>query len=269
MIKHICITTIIILLVTTSCKTNKITNDTLVGEWISTGKEGFSFSFDLHRCYYLYAAGNFAVYKIIDSQLIIFDTIKSQKKSQTKELKFKISKLNDETIELIADKATLSRHFDDRMDTIKLRKVNPRFKTDFDRIEFESSECFGSCPSLKLIINRNGQISYEGRAYTEKNGYYSGNLIKSQMDGIKRKINLINLNQLKNKYAAMWTDDVTYHITIQTKESMYKTEIYGFDKEPMELRILIHELMELYKHTEMRKDSMHQQYYEFFDEIER
>ncbi len=269
MIKHTCITTIIILLVTTSCNTNKITNDTLVGEWISTEKEGFSFSFDLQRCYYLYAAGNFALYKIVDSQLIIFDTIKSQKKTQTKELRFKISKLNDETIELITDKATLSRHFDDRMDTINLRKVKPRFNTDFDRIEFESSECFGSCPSLKLIIYRNGQISYEGRAYTEKNGYYSGNLTKAQMDRIKRKINLINLNQVRSKYAAIWSDDVKYDISIHTNNSMYKTEIYGFDKEPIELRILIHELMELYKHTEMRKDSMHQQYYEFFDEIER
>ena len=269
MIKHTCITTIIILLVTTTCKYNRISNDTLVGEWISIEKEGFSFSFDLQRCFYLYAAGNFAVYEIVDSQLIIFDTIKSQKKSQIKELKFKISKLNDETIELITDKATLRRHFDDRMDTIKLRKVNPRFNTDFDRIEFESSECFGACPSLKLIIHRNGQISYEGRAYTEKNGYYSGNLTKDQMDRIKRKINLINLCQLKNNYAAMWTDDVTYDISIHTNDSIYKTEIYGFDKEPMELRILINELMELYKHTEMRKDSMHQRYYEFFDEIER
>jgi hypothetical protein len=269
MIKHICITTIIILLVTTSCNTNKITNDTLVGEWISTEKEGFSFSFDLQRCYYLYAAGNFAVYKIVDSQLIIFDTIKSQKKTQTKELNFKISKLNDETIELIADKATLSRHFDDRMDTIKLRKVKPRFNTDFDRIEFESSECFGSCPSLKLIIYRNGQISYEGRAYTEKNGYYSGNLTKSQIERIKRKLSLLDLKSLQVNYEAMWTDDQTYKISIQTKDTVYKTSVYGFDKEPMELRILINELMELYKHTEMRKDSMHQRYYEFFDEIER
>ena len=261
--------TLFIFILFQSCGANKITNDTLVGEWISTEKEGISFSFDLQRCYYLYAAGNFAVYKIVDSQLIIFDTIKSQKKSQTKELNFKISKLNDETIELIADRATLSRHFDDRMDTIILRKVKPRFNTDFDRIEFESSECFGACPSLKLIIYRNGQISYEGRAYTEKNGYYSGNLTKAQMDRIKRKINLIDLIQLKNKYAAMWTDDVTYRITIQSSDTVCQTSVYGFDKEPMELRILINELMELYKHTEMRKDSMHQQYYEFFDEIER
>lgn len=71
MIKHTCITTIIILLVTTSCKTNRVSNDTLVGEWISIEKEGFSFSFDLQRCFYLYAAGNFAVYKIEDSHLII------------------------------------------------------------------------------------------------------------------------------------------------------------------------------------------------------
>ncbi|MBL0100436.1 MAG: hypothetical protein IPP49_10670 [Saprospiraceae bacterium] len=45
-----------------------------------------------------------------------------------------------------------------------------------------------------------------------------------------KKINLIDLIQLKNKYAAMWTDDVTYRITIQSSDTVCQTSVYGFDK---------------------------------------
>lgn len=63
----------------------------------------------------------------------------------------------------------------------------------------------------------------------------------------------------------MWTDYQTCDISIQTKDTIYKTSVYGFNKEPLELRILFNELMELYKHTEMKMDSMHKNKFEYFE----
>nr|HMU02669.1 DUF6438 domain-containing protein [Saprospiraceae bacterium] len=133
--------------------------------------------------------------------------------------------------------------------------------------EFESSGCFGSCPSMKLKINQNFEIFYEGRNYTEKNGYYSGKITSSQMERLKRKLSLVDFKSLQENYEAMWTDDQTCDISILTNDTVYTSSVYGFDKEPFELRILFNELMELYKHTEMNKDSSHHFYYDdFFNE---
>jgi hypothetical protein len=118
---------------------------------------------------------------------------------------------------------------------------------------------------MKLKVYSNFDIKYEGRFYTEKNGYYSGKITKSQMDRLKRKLSLLDFKSLQENYEAMWTDYQTCDISIQTKDTIYKTSVYGFNKEPLELRILFNELMELYKHTEMKMDSMHKNKFEYFE----
>ncbi|HLO54962.1 MAG TPA: DUF6438 domain-containing protein [Saprospiraceae bacterium] len=253
---------IIIFVFLQSCGANKITNQSLLGEWISTENSKLYFSFEKDRCYYLSAWGNFSPYTLNDSVIIITDTIKGQHSKEFRESKFRILKLKDNELELFTEYAPLYTS----LDTIKLQRIKPNSIMDFKNIEFESSGCFGSCPSMKLKINQNFEIFYEGRNYTEKNGYYSGKITSSQMERLKRKLSLVELKTLKENYLATWTDDQTCDISIQTKDTVYTSSVYGFDKEPIELRILFHELMELYKHIDMRKDSSHNYYDEFSHE---
>lgn len=43
-------------------------------------------------------------------------------------------------------------------------------------------------------------------------------------------------------------------IIIKKTETTYKSSAYGFDKEPIELRILFHKLTEVYKDVTLKKD---------------
>lgn len=116
---------------------------------------------------------------------------------------------------------------------------------------------------MKLQINKYGAVSFEGIDYAEKNGYYSGKLTVSQLKHVKRILSYLDLNTLDERYEAMWTDDETCNISIQTKDTVYKTSVNGFDNEPLPSRIFINELAELYKNIDMRKDSTHA-YYDLF-----
>jgi len=255
--------TMILFVLYQSCGAYKITNQSLLGEWIGAENSKLYFSFEKDKCYYQSGWGNFAPYTLMDSVIIVTDTIKGPNLKEFIEPKFRILKLTDNQITLISENSPLFTN----LDTLKLNRIKPNSIMDFKNIEFESSGCFGSCPSMKLKINQNFEIFYEGRNYTEKNGYYSGKITSSQMERLKRKLSLVELKTLKENYVAMWTDDQTCDISIQTKDTVYTSSVYGFDKEPIELRILFHELMELYKHTEIRKDSSHHfSYDDFFDQ---
>jgi hypothetical protein len=84
---------------------------------------------------------------------------------------------------------------------------------------------------------------------------YSGTLSKKDLEIIKSEINSIELDSLKKRYSANWTDDQTCGVSIKTKNKTYESSAYGFNKEPIELRILFYRLMELYKNMELKKDS--------------
>ena len=108
---------------------------------------------------------------------------------------------------------------------------------------------------MYLEIDRLGNVIFDGRAYTEKEGLYSGTLSKNELERILSEINSIQLDSLKIWYAANWTDDQTCGVSIETMNKTYESSAYGFNKEPMELRMLFDRLMELHKNMELTKDS--------------
>ena len=115
--------------------------------------------------------------------------------------------------------------------------------------------CFGTCPSMYLEIDSMGNFFFEGKNFTEKEGLYSGILSDDELKIIKSEINSIQLDKLSELYMARWTDDQTCGVSIKTKDKTYESSAYGFNNEPVELRILFHKLMELYKTIELKKDS--------------
>lgn len=108
---------------------------------------------------------------------------------------------------------------------------------------------------MYLEIDSIGNLYFNGKNYTEQKGFYFGKLSKKDFEAIILNINSINIGSLEEKYDAHWTDDQTCGIFIKTTDTTYKSSAYGFDREPIELRILFHKLTEVYKNVTLKKDS--------------
>lgn len=255
-----------IILVMLACKDNINEPIDLNGEWVSQINDRIVFSFNNNKCSYIWPSGNFATYQLKNNTIVISDTINRRKKKNVEVYKFKIDEFKNGLMTLITDTSTLNSHFkysdSSLLDTFHLKKLKNSYNNKFSSIEFESSRCFGSCPSMKLNIDSLGNVQYEGRAYTEKNGYYTGMLPDDKMETLIRKIDYINLDSIKPNYSAMWTDDQTLKLTMKFDKGLVKTRVYGFNNEPIELRILFNELMEMYKSIDMKQDSLHEYYFD-------
>lgn len=109
---------------------------------------------------------------------------------------------------------------------------------------------------MYLEIDSVGNFYFVGARYTEKIGNYFGKLSPEIFDRVVTEINSIELDSLQQFYEAHWTDDQTCGVLIQTKDTIYKSSAYCFNEEPVELRILFHTLMELYKNVELKEDTL-------------
>lgn len=138
---------------------------------------------------------------------------------------------------------------------LKLSKITQKNDVVFERIGFYSTGCFGTCPSMYLEIDSEGNMLFDGQYHTQKKGLQSGKISQRDLELITTKIRAIQLDSLKPRYSAGWTDDQTCGVKIKTKTDTYESSAYGFHKEPVELRNLFHKLIELYKHTELKVDS--------------
>lgn len=161
---------------------------------------------------------------------------------------FTILKINNDSLILKNDKDSIHQ-------LIQLRKIQPQNYIRPSKIYFVSSGCFGSCPSMFLEIDSLGKLIFDGKLYTKDIGFYSTQLTSSVYNTILQKIQNIKLDSLKRNYEANWSDDQTCEIHILTGHKEFITTVYGYDKEPIELRILINYLMELYEHVNLKRYS--------------
>lgn len=155
------------------------------------------------------------------------------------------------------------RFKDNNFDKIELTKIQEHYDWNIKRIGFYSSICYGTCPSMYLEIDSSGNIYFQGLMYTNKEGNYKGKLRQTQLDSLKSMLNTINLDSVDKKYIAGWTDDQTCAIKIKTADKIYQTSVYGFDSEPIEVRLLIEKLKGLYKEVIMSKNRRNTNDFEF------
>jgi hypothetical protein len=139
--------------------------------------------------------------------------------------------------------------------TIRLSKVKAKNDLRPSKIYFASSVCFGTCPSMLLEIDSAGQFTFLGKHATNPIGGFRGQLDTGQLRIIINKINNLPLDSLQEKYHAGWTDDQNSGVAILTKDKKIVSSAYGYDKEPVELRILFHKLMTVYKVVSLSPDS--------------
>ncbi len=114
-----------------------------------------------------------------------------------------------------------------------------------NQISFSSSGCYGPCASLFLEINKNRQVTYFGKSFSCPKGGHVCKISNSDFKFIQSLINCIDLANLKDSYLANWTDDQTISILIETNKGKFRTRVYGYDKEPFEVRLLLSYLLNL------------------------
>lgn len=237
------------------------------GDWVydvfpSRWKDDrFTCSFEDTLCTY-YAWGEYSNFKIKDNLLLIQETNLDIRDSLKNRLTytFKILKLNNDTLQLNPLKEDtillFSRNDKITRDTITFLRIQAKNNIVPSNISFFSSMCFGYCPSLIIEIDSSRNVKFYGHAYTKIEGGFKGTIGFKDYSIILKKIRNIQLDSIKENYSASWTDDQKCGIVIDYENKSFHSSVYGFDKEPVELRILFHKLIEIYKCIDLEKDSI-------------
>jgi len=105
-------------------------------------------------------------------------------------------------------------------------------KDQITEITLERTTCFGTCPSYKVTLRRDGEITYEGRRFVEMMGTYQGHAY-----GFERLAQLIMAQgyfNLKDDYSRPITD-MPSTITSVVMNGKRKTITNYADTGPVEL----------------------------------
>lgn len=84
-----------------------------------------------------------------------------------------------------------------------------------EKIEYQTSGCFGSCPIFNIVINSDRKAIFKPIRYNTKDGGEHKARIKekdfSELTGL---LNYIDFPSLKDNYSVRWTDDQSCRLTI-------------------------------------------------------
>jgi hypothetical protein len=137
--------------------------------------------------------------------------------------------------------------------TLRYCRLKKLSDFDFDSLLFETSMCYGLCPSMELKIISNGDFLFKGLAYTDKQGSYKGKLSQQLVDLINGKIGLLNFEKYDSAYFADHTDGQSRSLIIYHKGIREYLHVYGHQEEPIEVNVVFHYLKEIYKWTELQR----------------
>lgn len=97
-----------------------------------------------------------------------------------------------------------------------------------ESVKFSTSQCFGTCPVFRLIINKDGSVSYKGVQYVDKMGDYTLAMSRTDLSYLISLIAAINPPLLSDHYTVDETDNPTIYLTVQYTNGQTKSiEDYG------------------------------------------
>ncbi|GAB5523037.1 MAG: hypothetical protein Roseis2KO_09090 [Roseivirga sp.] len=225
-------------------------------------QNSLTFSFQDSLASYPFSHGGLSKYQVVGDTLIVHkitDILDYTDIPHDGTYQYKILKLNQEQLRLLPLTPLTEElfKFSERMKFtgVESQRITQKNDLTFERIGFYSSMCYGTCPYLYLEVDAQGNIWYEGRAYTEKDGLFSGTISQSELSLISGKVRNINLQNLEKKYSVGWSDDQTFGVKILTNEGDFMSHAYGIGEEPAALRLLFDKLINIYKFAELTPDS--------------
>src|SRR5690606_22306753 len=69
-----------------------------------------------------------------------------------------------------------------------------------DTIEFSSSLCYGNCPAVAIKIDKGLNLNFWGGKHSEKQGYFKGQISKSQFDKFENLTRIANIEKNDSLY---------------------------------------------------------------------
>lgn len=123
-------------------------------------------------------------------------------------------------------------------DTIyfKKRTYDKKCKDTFDKIFIQSSGCFGICPISSTLIDKNGQVIFEGIEFNTRKGLYTSKFNPAEFQEIITSFQKADWVHLENNYETDHTDDELLTIIfIRDNKIIKKVTDYGA-KAPEEFR---------------------------------
>jgi hypothetical protein len=117
--------------------------------------------------------------------------------------------------------------------------------------------CYASSrPGIYLVIDAEGNVIFYGESFEERRGGFRGKLSAAQYAVILKQVNNLPVDSLKDFYCQVYaSDSPTRGIAIETAGKLLKSTVYGFDKEPVELDILIFKLRSLHQQVSLQADT--------------
>jgi hypothetical protein len=168
-----------------------------------------------------------------------------------------IIKLTDDSLQITPLSEVTNQLFDrnEITDTTTFLKVRQKNNIVPSKISFFTSRCYGTCPSFFLEIDSSGYVKFYGHDYTDVHGGAKGRITSRDYEIILSKIHNVLIDSIKTEYEAGYTDSQTCLIVIDYNNKRLQSKVYGYDQEPIELRILFHSLFVVTDNLNLKSDS--------------
>ena len=240
----------------------------LQGNWVSIGEldaheNPMLFTFWNNTCSYIYPFGQYSTFEMIGDTLRILERgrIRQGDTLGGKLLyDFLLTNLNENRAILTPinrESRDLLFHTDYAdSTTITLQRIEKKNNIIPNVVSFGSTGCFGFCPSQVIEVDTNLNVKFVGGMYANPEGSYSGTIDQGVYDRLLSLVNHLPVDSIQEHYSAGWTDDQTCGLYMVYGNDTLHTSAYGFDKEPIELRLLFHFMMELPQLAQLQPDTI-------------
>lgn len=134
--------------------------------------------------------------------------------------------------------------------TTKNIELNSKNIADDDFVLLQRSGCFGTCPIYEITLYASGKINYKGKAYTQYQGFYTGEINKELAYNFFNKIKDYKWVAYPEKYPIDNVDFPQFQLSYNTK-NIQKT-IKGNSRADTEIIELTRELDSFVKEAELK-----------------
>lgn len=97
---------------------------------------------------------------------------------------------------------------------------NPK-KYDIEKIEYQTTMCFGTCPEFNIKIDKSKKAIFNAQTYNRKSrkgkeikGVFKTEIKENDYSEIVQLLNYIDFPNLKDNYSVNWTDDQSCTLSI-------------------------------------------------------
>ncbi len=134
------------------------------------------------------------------------------------------------------------------------RKTYDLKNTDyFDKVIISSSGCYGTCPISSVLIDKSGEVFFEGLDYTTEIGLFKSKITKAKFDEIVKSFQKLDWKNLNDSYEATHTDDERITVIFIKNNKIIKSiSDYGH-KSPEEFMWLYQSLRFLYQQVKLER----------------